>query len=267
MIQLRPVFAFTNGTPYLAPTGELWGVFCEIFKEIWPRYIESALHHLQVSVILVWTQINGGKLFQDSSNVHHLSNKVSKHTATEFYKDASRIFITTLRPEQNGRHFAYNIFKCIFWNENFCILIEFHRFIIVVVQLKISVCWFKWWLCACSASHYHYSDVIMSPIAFQITSLTIVYCLLNRLFRSRWKITSKLRVTGFCAGNSPVTGEFPAQRVSNAENISIWWRHHDDLRQCWTMVNHVAPLSTHEWRVKSLCLNFCTGLYFVLVWR
>ena len=26
---------------------------------------------------------------------------------------------------------------------------------------------------------------------------------------------------------SPVTGEFPAQRTSNAENVSIWWRHHD----------------------------------------
>ena len=28
-------------------------------------------------------------------------------------------------------------------------------------------------------------------------------CLLNRLFRRRWKKTSKLRVTGLCAGNSP----------------------------------------------------------------
>ena len=28
-------------------------------------------------------------------------------------------------------------------------------------------------------------------------------------------------------GNSPVTGEFPAQRTSNAENVSIWWRHHE----------------------------------------
>ena len=51
-------------------------------------------------------------------------------------------------------------------------------------------------------------------------------CLLNRLFRRRSKKTPKLRVTGFCAGNSPVTGEFPAQRASNAENVSIWWRHH-----------------------------------------
>ena len=52
-------------------------------------------------------------------------------------------------------------------------------------------------------------------------------CLLNRLFRPRSKKISKLRVTGLCAGNSPVTGEFPAQRASNAENVSVWWRHHE----------------------------------------
>ena len=44
---------------------------------------------------------------------------------------------------------------------------------------------------------------------------------LSRLIRSRSKKTS-----GLCAGNSPETGEFPAQRASNAENVSIWWRHH-----------------------------------------
>ena len=54
-------------------------------------------------------------------------------------------------------------------------------------------------------------------------------CLLNRLFRRRSKKTSKLCVTGLCAGNSPVTGEFPAQMASNAENISIWWRHHETI--------------------------------------
>ena len=50
--------------------------------------------------------------------------------------------------------------------------------------------------------------------------------LLNRLFRRRSKKTSKLRVTGFREGNSPMTGEFPSLRVSNAENVSISWRHH-----------------------------------------
>ena len=38
------------------------------------------------------------------------------------------------------------------------------------------------------------------------------------------KNTSKLHVTGLCKGNSPVTGEFPAQRASNTENVSFWWR-------------------------------------------
>ena len=51
-------------------------------------------------------------------------------------------------------------------------------------------------------------------------------CLLTRLFRRKWRKTSKLRVTGLCTDNSPVTGEFSAQMASIAENVSIWWRHH-----------------------------------------
>ena len=51
-------------------------------------------------------------------------------------------------------------------------------------------------------------------------------CLRNRLFRRRSKKTSKLRVTGLCEGNPPVTGGFPSQRAGNAENVSIWSRHH-----------------------------------------
>ena len=51
-------------------------------------------------------------------------------------------------------------------------------------------------------------------------------CLLKRLFMRRSKKPSKLRVTVFCEGISPVTGEFPAKRTSNAENVTIWWRHH-----------------------------------------
>ena len=52
-------------------------------------------------------------------------------------------------------------------------------------------------------------------------------CLLNRLV-GRWsKKTSTLRVAGLCAGYSPETGEISAQMASNAENVSIWWRHHE----------------------------------------
>ena len=46
------------------------------------------------------------------------------------------------------------------------------------------------------------------------------------IIQAHIKKTSKLRVTDLCAGNSLVIGEFPAQMASNAENVSIWWRHH-----------------------------------------
>ena len=51
-------------------------------------------------------------------------------------------------------------------------------------------------------------------------------CSINRLSRRRSNKTSKLPAPGLCGGNSPITGEFPAQRASNAENVSIWWHHH-----------------------------------------
>ena len=46
--------------------------------------------------------------------------------------------------------------------------------------------------------------------------------LLNWLVGRRTKKTFKRRVSGLCEGNSPGTGEFPAQRASNADNASIY---------------------------------------------
>ena len=84
---------------------------------------------------------------------------------------------------------------------------------------------------------FHYTDVTMSPMASKITRLTIVYSTVCSSRRS--KKTSKRRVTGLCAGNSPVTGEFPAQRASNAEKVSIWWRHHPFYARSWTCLNKI----------------------------
>ena len=80
-------------------------------------------------------------------------------------------------------------------------------------------------------------------------------CLLNRLFRRRSKKTSKLRVTGLCAGNSPRTGEFPAQMASNAENVSIWWRHHDLLCFSDRYPCGAVTISTPfwQWSLSSWC--------------
>ena len=49
--------------------------------------------------------------------------------------------------------------------------------------------------------------------------------------RAQIKENIKARVIGLCAGNSPGTGEFPAQMASYAETVSIWWRHHA-LKEC-----------------------------------
>ena len=63
------------------------------------------------------------------------------------------------------------------------------------------------WGLSCDSLHWRYNkrDGVSNHRRFD-------WLLLNRLFRRRSKKTSKLRVTGLCGGNSPVTGEFPAQR-------------------------------------------------------
>ena len=77
----------------------------------------------------------------------------------------------------------------------------------------------------------------MGAMASQITSPTISY---STVYSGKdKKKTSKFRVTGLCEGNSPVTGEFPTQKASNVENVSIWWRHH---------VRSFCQESQEEWR-------------------
>ena len=73
------------------------------------------------------------------------------------------------------------------------------------------------------------------------------------------------------AGNSPVTGEFPAQRASNAENVSIWWRHHTPASplnvksfvQPFVHANNNARSVSKSWRhhnYKGLNIRFPTKL-------
>ena len=64
----------------------------------------------------------------------------------------------------------------------------------------------------------------MGTMAYLITSLTSVY---STVHPGADQKTSKLRVTGLCVGISPESGEFPAQMARNAENVPIWWRHHE----------------------------------------
>ena len=65
----------------------------------------------------------------------------------------------------------------------------------------------------------HYSDVIMRTLAYQIISLTIVYSTVySDADQNKHQSSASLALQE--------TGEFPAQMASNADNVSIWWRHH-----------------------------------------
>ena len=106
----------------------------------------------------------------------------------------------------------------------------------------------------------------MTMMAAQITSLTGVYSTVYSDANQRnIKVPRHWPLCGEITG----TGEFPAQRASYAENVSIWWRHHDGLapnrRQTiiWTNADPVhwhiyAALGEDEltvgWRI-SLVIN------------
>ena len=85
-------------------------------------------------------------------------------------------------------------------------------------------------------------------------------CLLYRLFGRRSKKTSKLRVTGLCERNLPVTGEFPAQSASNAENVSIRLRHRDKQAYYKTNSKHVNLFAIYcnriSWCVQRAFVRF-----------
>ena len=83
--------------------------------------------------------------------------------------------------------------------------------------------------------------------------------LLNRLFGRRSKKIPKPRVTGLCAGNSPVTGEFPAQMASKAETVSIWWRHHDD--SIYSFISRILSVLAPACYLYFVCMSTLERLF------
>ena len=92
-----------------------------------------------------------------------------------------------------------------------------------------------------------------------VSSYRCLDCLLNRLFGRGSMKTSKLRVTGLCERNSPVTGEFPAHRTSYAENVSVWWRHHviKIIGYHWS-----CPMNGHRWTCPNSLLSHFNQSYW-----
>ena len=72
----------------------------------------------------------------------------------------------------------------------------------------------------------HYNDVIMNAMASQITSLTSIYSIVYSGTDQR-KHQSSVSLA-FVRGIHRWAVNFPHHaKASNAENVSIWWRHHE----------------------------------------
>ena len=106
-------------------------------------------------------------------------------------------------------------------------------------RLKNPVLGMKYAFCS-NNLYIHYNDVIMGAMTSQITSLTIVYSTIYSGAGQRKHQRSPSLV--FVQG---IHRWIPAQIASDAENVSIWWRHHD--------LKHHEP--SHIWRCKTLTMT------------
>ena len=88
----------------------------------------------------------------------------------------------------------------------------------------------------------HFSDVIKGTMASQIT---IVYSTVYS-GADQWKHQNSTSLA-FSEGNLPVAGEFPAQMASDAEIVSIWWRHHYESN----IFEKHLPFHRHRWYEES----------------
>ena len=103
----------------------------------------------------------------------------------------------------------------------------------------------------------HYGDVIMGAMASQITSWRLFT---QSFIQAQIKENIKApRHWPLCAGNSPGTGQFPAQMASNEENVFIWWRHHGFCTDTLIFPYHLtASINTS---VHTCCLT-----YMFIIW-
>ena len=99
---------------------------------------------------------------------------------------------------------------------------SWHLRVICMCVKEFSLHQLGWWH---GRDHFvHYIDVIMSPMASQITGISIGYSsVCSGADQRKYQTSASLSfVTGpLCREFSG--HKFPAQIASNAENVSIWW--------------------------------------------
>ena len=91
----------------------------------------------------------------------------------------------------------------------------------------------------------------MGTMASQITTLIIVYSTVYSGADQRKHQSSAL--LAFVRGIHRGPVNFPAQMASNAENVSIWWRHHDSEFfiinwTAWPELGMLTNKATEDWK-------------------
>ena len=113
---------------------------------------------------------------------------------------------------------------------------------------------------------WHYTDAIMGKIASQITSLMIDYSTVYSDADQRKYQAPR---------HWPLCGEFtgdrwiPRKMASNAENVSIWWRHHD-MESYKPVMTYIVLLQgcqfsklvlSKEFAIKPALINFRWAMF------
>ena len=106
----------------------------------------------------------------------------------------------------------------------------------------------------------HYSDVIIGTMASQITGV-LIDTQQHGADQIKYQSSGSLALL---KGLHRVTGDFPAQRTSNAENV-IWWRHHDKTEGDKTMC--IIPGMYWKWWISSQARAICTVDTILSNWR
>ena len=240
-------FELTKDTPYLALSGELWSVFYEYFNRNWPCYKGFLLYH--------WCAYSAS--IPRCMCVEHRYSGLMLLT-TYLWQTPLIMWLTsfnTLRPRRNRRHFADDILKCIFFNENVLISINISlKFIpkgpvnnipalvqimawrrpgdkplsepmMIISLTHICVTWPQWVKPQLiqnksdkpNGTTYNmvcvYHQVDLSHGAYVKTwGGLVARALWTFIAWWRHQMETFSALLAICAGNSPVSGEFPAQR-------------------------------------------------------
>ena len=94
-------------------------------------------------------------------------------------------------------------------------------------------------------SNLHYSYVIMSAMASQITGVSIVYLIVCSCADQRKHQSS---ASGLCEGNSPMTGE-------TRKMFPFWWRNYALHRHGISNHDYDYARQTDHWGISNNCLD------------